>query len=130
MAYVQARMVQTAQLVACNTRHSVPERIARWLLVAHDRLEGNAVPMTHQCLGRAVGVRRAGITTAIGRMEEAGLLRRGRGRLVILDREGLEQASCECYRAIRSETQRVTAPRRCEHAHEPTALGGEPALAP
>jgi CRP-like cAMP-binding protein len=111
LAYVQSRMVQGAQLVACNTRHSLAERLARWLLSAHDRLEGDVIPLTHQCLGRSLGVRRAGITTAVGRMEKAGLIRRGRGQLLIVDREGLERTSCECYRAIRAECQRALALR-------------------
>jgi CRP-like cAMP-binding protein len=124
--YVQAAMVQSAQLVVCNTRHALGERLARWLLVAHDRMEGDEIPLTHQCLSRALGVRRAGVTTAMGRMEEAGLIRRGRGRLVILDREGLEGASCECHRAIRAEHQRVRPGPACDgpfcrvlNAHEP-----------
>ena len=66
LAYVQSRMVQGAQLVACNTRHSLAERLARWLLSAHDRLEGDVIPLTHQCLGRSLGVRRAGITDRRG----------------------------------------------------------------
>jgi CRP-like cAMP-binding protein len=107
LRYVQAAMVQSAQLVVCSTKHALHERLARWLLVAQDRLGGNEVPLTHQVLSRALGVRRATVTTAIGRMEEAGLVRRGRGRLVILDGAGLERASCECYRAIRAEHQHM-----------------------
>jgi CRP-like cAMP-binding protein len=107
LAYVQAVMVQGAQLVVCNMRHGLKERLARWLLVAQDRLDGHEIPLTRQSLSRAIGVRRAGITTAVGRMEREGLIRRDRGRLTIVDRAALERASCECYRAIRVEHQRV-----------------------
>jgi len=107
LAYVQAAMVQSAQLAVCNTRHSLRERLARWLLLAHDRLDGDEIPLTHQSLSRAIGVRRAGVTTAMGRMEEAGVVRRGRGRLVILDRGALVATSCKCYGVIRAEQRRI-----------------------
>ncbi|WP_230530886.1 Crp/Fnr family transcriptional regulator [Microvirga roseola] len=117
LGYVQASTVQSAQLVVCNTRHTLRQRLARWLLFAHDRVEGNEIALTHQFLGRALGVRRAGVTTAMGRLEEAGLLHRGRGRIVILDRAGLEAEACECYRAIRSEHGRIV----CDEIAEPLA---------
>lgn len=115
LKYVQASTVQSTQLVVCNTSHTLQQRLARWLLVADDRLEGNEIPVTHQFLGRALGVRRAGVTTAIGRMEELGLLRRGRGRIGIVDREQLEDISCECFRTIRAEHRRMV----CDELPEP-----------
>jgi CRP-like cAMP-binding protein len=128
--YVQALMVQSAQLVVCNTRHSVRERLARWLLVSRDRTHGNEIEVTHQSLSRALGVRRAGVTTAMGRMEEAGLIRRGRGRLLIVDRDALEGEACECYQAIQAEHQRIA----CHPVREPStgmeAKGPRPAGAP
>jgi CRP-like cAMP-binding protein len=119
--YVQALMVQSAQLVVCNTRHSVRERLARWLLVARDRTHGNEIEVTHQSLSRALGVRRAGVTTAMGRMEEAGLIRRGRGRLLIVDRDGLEDEACDCYQAIQAEHQRIA----CHPVERPSRLDTE-----
>jgi CRP-like cAMP-binding protein len=107
LGYVQAALAHSAQLVARNTRHTLNERLARWLLVAIDRLESDEIPLTHCCVSRALGVRRAGITTAMGRMEEAGLIRRGRGRVLVVDRVGLEQASCGCYNVIRAEHQKA-----------------------
>ena len=115
LSYVQATGVQSAQLVVCNSRHSLRHRLARWLLFAHDRVEGNEIALTHQFLGRALGVRRAGVTTAMGRLEEAGMIHRGRGRIMILDRAGLEGETCDCYRAIRSEYNRIT----CDSVSEP-----------
>jgi CRP-like cAMP-binding protein len=107
LCYVQAAGVQSAQLVVCNSRHSLRHRLARWLLFAHDRVEGNEI---------ALGVRRAGVTTAMGRLEEAGMIHRGRGRIMILDRASLEGETCDCYRAIRSEYTRIT----CDSGSEPT----------
>lgn len=115
--YVQAAMVQSAQLVVCNTRHSLNERLARALLLTYDRLGEREVPLTHQCLSRLLGVRRAGVTTAVGQMERAGLIRRGRGRLVIADPERLHAASCECYRAIAAEHDRIFSPGSLHQAH-------------
>lgn len=107
LRYIQATTVQSTQLVVCNTRHTLKQRLARWLLFAHDRIDGNDLPLTHQFLGRALGVRRAGVTTAMGRMEETGLLHRGRGRIAILDRAGLEEEACDCYRTLRAEHGRI-----------------------
>jgi CRP-like cAMP-binding protein len=108
LRYVQASSVQSTQLVVCNARHTIRQRLARWLLFALDRIDGNEVALTHQLLARALGVRRAGITTAMGCMEQSGLIARGRGRLAVLDRTGLEAEVCECYRAIRTEYGRVS----------------------
>jgi hypothetical protein len=107
LSYVQTALVQSTQLAVCNARHSLRERLARWLLVAQDRLDDDEIAITHQGLGRAIGVRRAGVTTAIGCLEESGILRRGRGRICILDRERLQQVACECFRVIGAEHERI-----------------------
>ena len=106
LRYAQAALVEAAQLGVCNSSHTLKQRLARCLLMTHDRMEGNEIPLTHQILSRALGVRRAGVTTAMGRMEEAGWLDRRRGSVLIADRDGLEAEACECYRAIRSEYRR------------------------
>ena len=106
VGYMQATMIEMAQLAVCNSYHTLKQRLARCLLVIHDRMPGDKIPLTHQVLSRTLGVRRAGVTTAMGRMEEAGLLHRGRGQVMIADRAGIEVAACECYRTIRSEYQR------------------------
>ncbi len=115
LGYVQAAIVQMAQLAVCNSRHPLQQRLARWLLVAQEQLGEHEIPLTHQNLSRSLGVRRAGITTALGQLEAAGLLRGGRGRLEILDRAGLEEQACICHRFIRVERQRIT----CEAVHVP-----------
>ena len=107
LGYVQAVFVQSSQLIVCNTRHSLGERLARWLLVVHDRLDGDSLPLTHDLLGRALGVRRASITVGLGRLEASGLIQCRRGEVTILDRRGLEGSACECHRVVKAEHERV-----------------------
>jgi CRP-like cAMP-binding protein len=100
LAYTHALMEQAAQSVACNRRHELSERCARWLLMTHDRVGEGAFTLTQEFLAMMLGVRRASVTVAAGMLQRAGLIRYSRGRLEVLDREGLEAASCECYRII------------------------------
>lgn len=102
LAYVHTVLIHSSQLVACNASHSLRERLARWLLIASDRLQSSHIAMTHDVLSRAIAVRRAGVTTEMGRMEQAGLIRRHRGSVSIIDRSGMEDASCSCYRLLRT----------------------------
>jgi CRP-like cAMP-binding protein len=106
LGYVQATLIHSSQLVACNSRHCLTQRLARWLLVAQDRLNTNDIPLTHHYISLALAVRRAGVTTAIGEMERTGVTRRSRGHLVILDNKKLEAMSCDCHRVIRSAHER------------------------
>jgi CRP-like cAMP-binding protein len=101
LAYVHSTLIQSSQLLACNAKHSLRERLARWLLVTSDLLQMSRIPLTHDVLSRVIAVRRAGVTTEIGRMEDAGLIRRERGSISILDKERLASASCGCYRLLR-----------------------------
>ncbi|MFT8246621.1 Crp/Fnr family transcriptional regulator [Roseomonas sp. BN140053] len=91
-------VVRTA---ACNGRHHTEQRLARWLLIAHDRAEGDDFAMTHEFLAIMLGVRRAGITVAAGQFQAAGLIRYTRGRIEVTDRLGLEATACECYGVAR-----------------------------
>ena len=100
LAYTHALMEQTAQTVACNRRHELSKRCARWLLMTHDRVGAPVFVLTQDFLAIMLGVRRAGVSVAAGRLQRAGLIRYSRGRMEILDREGLEEASCECYRIV------------------------------
>jgi CRP-like cAMP-binding protein len=109
LGYVQATLIHSSQLVACNSRHNLTQRLARWLLVAKDRLGCNEIAMTHRCMAQALAVRRPGITTAIGEMEQEGMIRRSRGRIFILDETRLEATSCDCHRVIRSAHERSLA---------------------
>jgi len=103
LRYVQALHVQVTQTAACNGRHALAERLARWLLTAHDRVAGDDLPLSHEFLAMMLGMRRAGVTVAVGALTKAGLIDNGHARITILDRQGLEAAACECYRAVQSE---------------------------
>jgi CRP-like cAMP-binding protein len=105
--FVHVLLVQNAQNVLCNARHELGDRLARWLLQAEERLDAPHIPITHVLLSTTLGVRRAGITAALANLEQAGALRRARGAVEILDRAVLEQKSCECYRIVRAEYERL-----------------------
>lgn len=85
---------------ACNRLHSMEERCARWLLMTHDRAALDTFPLTQEFLAHMLGVRRATVNVATGMLKKAGFIQYVRGKLTILDRKGLESASCECYKAI------------------------------
>jgi CRP-like cAMP-binding protein len=105
--YAQAFFTQVAQAAACNGRHGLAQRCSRWLLMTHDRVEADAFELKHEFLAQMLGVRRAGVTVAAGALQKAGLIRYARGRIVILDRQGLEAAACECYGLVRREFERL-----------------------
>ncbi len=110
LRYAMAFNVQVAMTAACNGRHLVEQRLARWLLMAHDRSENDEFAMTHEFLSTMLGVRRAGVTVAAGKLQKAGYIRYGQGRIKIADRPGLEAAACECHRIARSEFERLLGP--------------------
>lgn len=95
------------QTVACNLLHSVEERMCRWLLTTHDRAGADEFPLTHEFLAEMLGVRRQTVTVIAGMLQEAGLIHYRRGVLRILDRERLEEASCECYQVVRDLYDRI-----------------------
>lgn len=105
--YVQAFFGQVSQQVACNGLHSIEERCSRWLLLTHDRVGADEFPITQEFLSQMLGVRRASVTLAAGMLQKAGFVRYHRGRMTIIDREGLEASSCECYGVIRAEFDRL-----------------------
>ena len=107
LRYVQALHVQVSLSAACNGRHTLPERLARWLLMARDRATSDEMPLSHEFLSMMLGVRRAGVTVAVGTLKAAGLIHNTHGQVTILDRQGLEAASCECYRTVRTEYERL-----------------------
>ncbi len=107
--YAQAYLIQVAQTAACNRAHSVEERCARWLLMTHDRVgESLTFSLTHQFLAYMLGARRAGVTVAAGVLQKAGLIKYSRGVITVIDRAGLEKASCECYGIVRKHVDRLT----------------------
>ncbi len=107
MRYLMALLNQVAQSTSCNRLHEVQERCARWLLQTHDRIEGDTFPLTQEFLSQMLGVHRPTVTLAAAMLQKAGLIDYTRGKIRIADRQGLEAASCSCYRLIRSEYDRL-----------------------
>ena len=105
--YLQALFGQVSQAAACNRLHSNEERLSRWLLMSHDRVGVNQFLITHEFLGQMLGSRRATVTLSAGVLQAAGLIKYHRGSVTIVDREGLENVSCECYQVIKDELDRV-----------------------
>jgi CRP-like cAMP-binding protein len=100
--YVHAFLEQVLVSVACNGAHSLKERLARWLLMMHDRGDDDALQITQDLLAEMLGVQRPTVTNAARELERAGLIARGRRQVTILDRQGLTKASCECYQLVRT----------------------------
>jgi CRP-like cAMP-binding protein len=96
-----------SQSAACNQLHTLDERCARWLLMTHDRVEGDQFELTHDFLALMLGVRRAGVTVAMGALQGEGLVRYTRGRITIVDRPRLEEVSCGCYHVTRTALARL-----------------------
>jgi CRP-like cAMP-binding protein len=101
-AYVQAFLEQVMVSVACNGAHSLKQRLARWLLMMRDRGDSDTLPITQDLLAEMLGVQRPSISNAAQELERAGLIERGRRQVMILDRQGLTAASCECYQLVRA----------------------------
>ena len=107
LRYTQAFHLQVAQTAACNGRHTLEERLARWLLMAHDRAESDRFPMTQEFIAMMLGVRRAGVSVAAGILQKAGVIDYARGCITILDPPGLEAASYDYYRVVRRQYERL-----------------------
>jgi CRP-like cAMP-binding protein len=95
--YVQVLAMQMAQVAACNRFHDMHERLAKWLLMAYDRVGSDTLPLTQEFISQMLGTRRASVTVAAGILQKAGLISYTRGSVKILDREQLEEAACDCY---------------------------------
>ncbi len=103
LRFLHSMFTQVAQTAACNRLHTLDQRLARWLLMTHDRLDGDRFPLTQEFLSRMLGVRRAGVSVAANSLKQSGLIDYHRGSIRIVNRESLEQLSCECYRIVRDE---------------------------
>jgi len=107
--HVQALFDQTAQHAACNRLHGLEERCARWLLMTHDRVEGDVLLLKQQFLAEMLGVHRPAVTLAAGALQKAGIIRYSRGKVTVLDRAALESASCECYSIVTRRVEELLA---------------------
>ncbi len=107
LRYTQALIAQIAQNAVRNRHHALEQQLSRWLLLSLDRLQGNELLATQESIAARLGVRREGVTDAALHLQAAGLIRYARGRIQVLDRHGLERRSCECYRVICREYERL-----------------------
>jgi CRP-like cAMP-binding protein len=107
LRYTLAMLTQMAQTAVCNRHHTVDQQLCRWLLLSLDRLPANELSMTQELIANMLGVRREGVTDAAGKLQTAGLIIYSRGRIVVLDRPGLEARVCECYEVVRQEFLRL-----------------------
>lgn len=115
LRYTQAFIIQIAQTAACNRSHPIGGRLARWLLMSHDRAMTDELQLTHEFIAIMLGTRRAGVSEAAGKLQSDGLISYKRGHINIIDRRGLESTSCECYLIVRGEFDRLLGGKA--HAH-------------
>jgi CRP-like cAMP-binding protein len=107
LRYAQALICQMAHTAVCNRHHSVNQQLCRLLLLSLDRLPANELAMTQERIAAMLGVRRVGVTEAAGKLQADGLIDYRRGRITVLDREGLEERACECYGIVKEEYGRL-----------------------
>lgn len=116
LRYALLFQIQVSQTAACNAHHALEQRLARWLLAAHDRSRISQLSLTQDLIAVMLGVRRATVSIAASTLQRAGIIRYQHGKITIIDRVGLENAACECYEAVSGEFRRL--------------FGEEPALPP
>ncbi len=107
LEFVQQQMVTLGQIAACNKLHQAEQRLARWLLMARDRSDRDTMTMTQEFLADMLGTRRTTVTLVAGSLQRRGLIEYRRGKVTVLDRTGLEQAACDCYRVTKDALDRL-----------------------
>ena len=107
LRYTQALITQMSQTAVCNRHHTLDQQLCRWLLLSLDRLQGNELVMTQELIANMLGVRREGVTEGALKLQKSGLISYSRGRISVLDRDGLEQRTCECYAVVKKEYDRL-----------------------
>lgn len=107
LRYTQALITQISQTAVCNRLHSLEQQLCRWLLLSHDRLDTDKLVMTHDLISNMLGVRREGVTLSAQKLAKRKLIKNVRGTITVLDRQGLEEAVCECYEVVNTEYNRL-----------------------
>lgn len=107
LRYTQAMMTQISQTAVCNRLHNVDQQLCRWILLSHDRLDDDRLVMTHDLISNMLGVRREGVTIAAQKLAKRKLITNDRGTITVIDRQGLENAVCECYKVVNDEYNRL-----------------------
>lgn len=107
LRYTNTLLLQVAQQSVCNCYHSIQERVCRWLLLARDGTRSTTLHVTHDIIANLLGARRAGVTVAVGLLQRFGFIKIARGRITILDSEGLESNACECYTVVRDSMEQL-----------------------
>ena len=107
LRYTQALIAQISQTAVCNRLHTVEQQLCRWLLLSHDRLTSDKIVMTHDLISNMLGVRREGVTLAAQKLVARKLIKSVRGPMTIIDRHGIENAVCECYKVVNDEYTRL-----------------------
>jgi len=113
LRYTQALITQMAQSAVCNRHHTLYQQLCRWLLQSLDRLSSNEMTITQEMIANMLGVRREGVTEAARKLQREGLIDYHRGHITVLDRQGLEAQTCECYQVVKSESDRLLPSPRC-----------------
>ena len=108
LRFMHTMFVQVTQTAACNRLHTLDQRLARWLLLTHDRIDGDQFTLTQDFVSRMLGVRRAGVSVAANALRQTGLIDYHRGDFKILNHPALEDAACECYQIVRAEYDRLS----------------------
>lgn len=109
LRYTHSLLAQISQSAVCNRFHTVEERLCRWLLISRDRVKSDTINLTQEFIAQMLGTARTGVTMAAVPLQDAGLIRYRRGKITILDRQGLERAACECYAIVKREISHMLA---------------------
>lgn len=122
LRYQQSLATQAAHGALCNRRHSIEQRLSRWLLMAHDRIQGDTLELTHEFLANMLGTRRAAVSITANHLRSEGLIEYSRGSLSIVNREGLEKVACECYAPLREQFDLLYRQQDNLKQHSPSML--------
>ena len=115
LRYTQAHLIMLSQTAVCNRIHALDGRLSRWLLMIHDRVDGDEFLLTQDIISQMLGAQRTGVTEAAGTLQKKQMIRYSRGKIAVLDRQRLEEAACECYWIVREEIDRLAGARNPSH---------------